>query len=867
LFRGVLLWAAACRIPSLALAALILGGLALLPSRAEAFRVQLQNATATFSQTVSAGANLPVSEAIDGVLTSTGGWAIAGPVPGNATISQTAVFETTTNLFGPGGGLLTFTLHQLFGASHTLGRFRLSVTTDDRSLFADGLQTGGDVTANWTVLDPLNCVSAGGATCTKQGDLSLLISGTLPTTDVYTVTAFTSLAGITGIRLETLTDPSLPVLNDAEGGPGRQPADGNFVLTEFQVDVPSPAPTIRIVRPLGQGLGGAPADGAILNPAVSADGRLVAFQSTATNLVGSGCSSGVGQIFLQDRATQAITCLSVAPSGAPGNAVSSRPAMSGDGRVVAFESAATNLVPSGCRVVGRPAIFVRDRLAGTTACVSVGPGRIPADAPATAPDISLDGTLVVFVSAATNLAAGCPGGVPQIFLRDRAAGTTTCLSVGPGGAQGDGASEEPVLSGDGSVAVFESAARNLVAAGCTTSVRQIFLHDRATGAVSCVSTTAAGAPGDAPSAAPAVSDDGTVLAFESAAQNLASPCATPVLQVFVLQRAPNRLLCISVGPGGPGNGPSFAPAISGDGRTVVFSSEATNLLGAGLGLPGVLAQTGSAGTLAWEDIPTEPITALINGTAPTGERPTAIGLDRTTIVTVTPAPAGTGIAAVDTVPEPPAGQPLIVQPAGGTVFTLVGGIQLTVQWTAVAGATSYRLEFTGPLPAPFTLEVQQTTTFTVTLTSAIPAGTFQVRVIPLSAGGAGTPSSSVAFTLVPGISPAATDRPFFTTPQDGVTVSYNQPVTFAWTPVAGVTQYGFEFTGANLTFANPNGTAADGVNGFGGAGGGFLVMGTSTTVPIPAGIQVGAYQVRVIGFGAAGVVGSFGDALTLTVQP
>ena len=397
---------------------------------------------------------------------------------------------------------------------------------------------------------------------------------------------------------------------------------------------------------------------------------------------------------------------------------------------------------------------------------------------------------------------------------------------------------------------------------------QIFLHDRQTGVVSCASATPAGAAGDGPSAAAAVSGDGSVVAFESAAQNLDPPCAGQFLQVFVLQRGPGRLLCISVAPDGtPGNGPSFAPAVSGDGSTVVFSSQATNLTGSPLTAGGALGQSGGVASFnQWQDVPVEPINQLINGTTPTGERPNAINRDGTLALTPTPSPAGTGVSAVETVAEPPAGQPLIVQPASGTVFTLVGGIQLTVQWTAVAEATSYRLQFTGPLAV--TLEVGSTTTFTVTLTPDIPPGSFQVRVVPLSPGGAGPASDPVAFTLAPGVSLIATDRPFLTAPGDGLAVRYNQPVTFAWTAVAGVTLYGVEFTGANLTFANPNGTAPDSVNGFGGVGGGFPVQGTSVTVPVPAGIPVGAYQVRIIGLGPTGAIaGSFSDAVTLTVQP
>jgi hypothetical protein len=96
---------------------------------------------------------------------------------------------------------------------------------------------GGDVTANWTVLDPISITSQNGATLTEQPDMSILASGFSPDNDVYTVTATTSLLGITGIRLEMLADPSLP-----QNGPGRRTENGNFVLTEMTVQVvPEPS--------------------------------------------------------------------------------------------------------------------------------------------------------------------------------------------------------------------------------------------------------------------------------------------------------------------------------------------------------------------------------------------------------------------------------------------------------------------------------------------------------------------------------------------------------------------------------------------------------------------------------------------------
>lgn len=194
--------------------------------------IVLQEATATDSS-IFLG-DWFASRMIDGDF-STGllsGWSIYDANDGS-TSAATAVFETFADQGFAGGTEFTFTLSQLYTAvvKHTVGRFRISLTTDDRSLFADGLQTGGDVTANWTVLAPLAALGSGGETFSILGDGSVLVSGALPDQSVYTVTASTLLTGITGIRLEVMEDPSLPT-----NGPGRYPDNGNFVLTEFQVD-------------------------------------------------------------------------------------------------------------------------------------------------------------------------------------------------------------------------------------------------------------------------------------------------------------------------------------------------------------------------------------------------------------------------------------------------------------------------------------------------------------------------------------------------------------------------------------------------------------------------------------------------------
>ena len=238
------------------------------------FPVSLQQATADNSQP-----GFTVDQAIDGILSSGNGWAVYYQVGQ----PHTAVFETQNDLLLASGGLLTFKVVQQHGGQHTLGRFRLSATTDPRSAFADGLLDGGDVVANWTVLTPIGFSSEAGATMTKLPDESILMSGLNPDSDRYTVTVNTSLSNITGFRIEALTDASL-----AGGGPGRQP-NGNFVLSELQVEFEScetSAPPHVVTQPLTQSV--YEGRGTSLTVAVAGSCPLAyQWQQNGSNLVGA----------------------------------------------------------------------------------------------------------------------------------------------------------------------------------------------------------------------------------------------------------------------------------------------------------------------------------------------------------------------------------------------------------------------------------------------------------------------------------------------------------------------------------------------------------------------------------------------------
>lgn len=204
-------------------------------SAAHASAVNLVNATSTFSQI-----GYAVSGSADGTTTGNGGW---GVFDGSATASQTAVWETDADF---SANTLEFQLHHAFepvsNPQHLLGNFRLSITSDDRSEFADGLQSGGDVTANWTVLTGATAVSSSGTqSLSVLGDGSVLAGGLTPNIAVYTVSFSGLFTDVTGVRLEALENAALPT-----NGPGTK-FNGNFVLTEITLSqstvsaVPVPA--------------------------------------------------------------------------------------------------------------------------------------------------------------------------------------------------------------------------------------------------------------------------------------------------------------------------------------------------------------------------------------------------------------------------------------------------------------------------------------------------------------------------------------------------------------------------------------------------------------------------------------------------
>jgi hypothetical protein len=360
-------------------------------------------------------------------------------------------------------------------------------------------------------------------------------------------------------------------------------------------------------------------------PAFSHDGRHVAFESVATDLV-AGDANGLADVFVHDRdpdgngtfdeGNGVTTRVSVSSAGVEGDRASGAPRLSATGRFVLFASNATNLV-AGDTNDARD-LFVHDRDPdvdglfdegnGVTTRVSVGSGGGEGRARSDLAAITPDGRFVAFDSLSRNLVANDRNRAADIFVHDRdpdvdglfdeGNGTTVRVSVASGGGEANGDSFHPALSADARHVAFHSFASDLVASDSNGGV-DVFVHDRdpdgnglfdeGNGATTRLSTGPAGAEPDDVSAHPSLSADGRHIAFDSFASNLVAGDGNDALDAFVHDRDPDGDGAFDEGNGevrrlsitaarGEGNADSFGPKLSADGLRVAFWSSASNLV-------------------------------------------------------------------------------------------------------------------------------------------------------------------------------------------------------------------------------------------------------------------------------------------------
>ena len=311
-------------------------------------------------------------------------------------------------------------------------------------------------------------------------------------------------------------------------------------------------------------------------PSITADGRYVAFYTPLPLVVGD--TNGVSDIFVRDRQAGTTERVSISSGGTEGLLDSYYPSISADGRFVAFTTASA-LVAGDTN--GVEDIYLRDRLLGTTERVSIATGGTEGDAPCHYSVVSADGRFVAFESAATNLVAGDMNGVTDIFIRDRQIGTTERVSVSTGGSEGTLASENPTVSADGRYVAFQSRSFTLVP-NDTNAVCDIFVRDRQLVTTALVSVATSGAQGTVDSSYPSISASGRYIAFYSGAPNLVSNDTNGAADVFVRDQFAGTTERVNIATDGTeangAVGDNVPPSISADGRFVAFSDHASSLV-------------------------------------------------------------------------------------------------------------------------------------------------------------------------------------------------------------------------------------------------------------------------------------------------
>jgi len=316
-------------------------------------------------------------------------------------------------------------------------------------------------------------------------------------------------------------------------------------------------------------------------PFLSADGRFVVFCSQASNLVPDD-TNGVDDVFVHDRETGDTTRVSVGGAGEEGDGPSFPGNLTADGRFIVFSSLASTLTPGDTN--GALDVFVRDLLNGAVERVSVAVAGGDGNEFSRSGRLSAEGRFVAFESRADNLVAGDTNGHQDVFVHDRLTDTTELVSVATDGAQGNADSFSPSLSADGRFIAFSTDASTL-APDDTNGRLDAFVRDRLTGVTTRVSIASDGTQGNRDSFAGGITADGRWVAFTSDADNLVPgdtnlpPFSSPQIgrDYFLHDRAMGKTSRVSLGQfGEQGNNSSSGGGITPNGTFVVFSSAASN---------------------------------------------------------------------------------------------------------------------------------------------------------------------------------------------------------------------------------------------------------------------------------------------------
>ena len=310
-------------------------------------------------------------------------------------------------------------------------------------------------------------------------------------------------------------------------------------------------------------------------PDLAASGRAIGFLSTSTNL-DPGDTDSVTDVYVKDLTSGDLILASTSDSGAKANALSTSPAMSGDGGFVAFLSNATNLDPGDTDTTSD--VYVKDLATGDVVLASTSSADVKGDEGSFDPDLSGGGERVAFLSAATNFDPLALDVQADLYVKDLVTGDLFLASTSSAGVEGGGVIfGPPSISRSGEYVAFITSATNLDPED-TDSRSDVYVKRISDGTLFLASTSASGTQGLGNSADATVSGRGTTVAFSSLSHNLLPDDTDTVEDVFVKDILTGELQLASTSDDGvKGNAASFNPQISGNGRWVAFTSFATNL--------------------------------------------------------------------------------------------------------------------------------------------------------------------------------------------------------------------------------------------------------------------------------------------------
>jgi Tol biopolymer transport system component len=362
----------------------------------------------------------------------------------------------------------------------------------------------------------------------------------------------------------------------ASQSPKLVPGDDNGAMDVFVRDRQARTTEIVSVSSTGE-LG----DGTSFPEAISADGRFVVFKSVASNFAEGDVDPGLEEaldVFIRDRETGVTERISVTSDGAAALGPSFDADVSDDGRFVVFESGAGNLSDiDGDQTFD---IFVRDRELRTTELVSVSSTGEAGNLSSLAPAISGDGRFVAFDSDADNLVEGDSNLAADSFVHDRSTGSTKIVSVDSAGNLGRWGGVSPEITPDGRFVLFSSLSK--LVPRDTNKKEDAYLHNLGTGRTTRVTRSSSGRQGNGHSGPSGISDDGRYVSFGSYATNLVPNDTNGDWDYFRLDRVTKTTLRVNVNSQGRqargGRDLLHSSRISGDGRFVVFESSASNLV-------------------------------------------------------------------------------------------------------------------------------------------------------------------------------------------------------------------------------------------------------------------------------------------------